>query len=100
MKNCSLDGPFLGIFGSNFSDFENFRPKNDQSVFEGKSLQYSSLDNCLFDLKIGIQVLCRGSIKSVISFFSIFIFGHFTGHKKAEKGHCERNFKGYLIKLC
>ena len=36
-KNCSLDGPFLGIFGSNFSDFENFGPKNDQPVFEGKS---------------------------------------------------------------
>ena len=38
LKNCSLDGPFLGIFGSNFSDFENFGPKNDQPVFEGKSL--------------------------------------------------------------
>ena len=37
-KNSSLDGPFLGIFGSNFSDFENFGPKNDQPVFKGKSL--------------------------------------------------------------
>ena len=37
MKKLLIVGPFLGIFGSNFSDFENFGPKNDQPVFEGKS---------------------------------------------------------------
>ena len=40
-KIAQLDGPFLGIFGSNFSYFENFGPENDQSVFEEKSLLLS-----------------------------------------------------------
>ena len=41
--------------------------KNDQPVFEGKSLLLPG--NCLFDLKIGIQVLCNGSDKVTVPFF-------------------------------
>ena len=53
-----------------------------------KENRYSSLDNCLFNLKIGIQVLCNGSNKVTFSFFFvIFIFLLFTGSKKAKKWH-------------
>ena len=86
MKNCSLDGPFLGIF---FGQILAILRISDQKMTNpfSKENRISSLENCSFDLKIGIQVLCNGSNRVTFSFFLKFSFFAFLrAQKRPKKG--------------